>query len=190
MLNVIRCFMPVFLIAAVMVPLSSVHAGDVMAQFDEQGALLLPTGYRTWVYVGGSVTPNEMNNGKAAFPEFHNTYIDPRSFELYKKNGMFPEGTILIKETVSVGSKQSLSGKGYFMGDFTGLYAEVKDAKRFPDEPDNWAFFSFTPSPGELPLKKATAHKTSSCSDCHQAGGEERVFTQYYPVLGACRSQH
>ena len=168
--------------------LPPLQANDVMVRFDEKGALLLPEGYRTWVYVGGSVTPNDMNNGKAAFPEFHNTYIDPRSFDLYKKSGKFPDGTILVKETVSVGSKQSLSGNGYFMGDFTGLYAEVKDSKRFPNEPDNWAFFTFTPSPGDLPLKKAKAHETESCSACHKAGAEERVFTQYYPVLGACRA--
>jgi len=38
------------------------------------GKLDRPTGYREWVYVGTPVTPNDMNNGKAAFPEFHNVY--------------------------------------------------------------------------------------------------------------------
>ena len=38
----------------------------------DQGELTRPTGYREWVYVGTPVTPNELNNGKAAFPEFHN----------------------------------------------------------------------------------------------------------------------
>ena len=182
-------FMLVLLIIVGLFSLPVVHATDIMVQFDEKGALLLPEGYREWVYVGGSVTPNDMNNGKAAFPGFHNTYIDPRSFALYRKTGKFPEGTILIKETVSIKSKESLSGNGYFMDDFSGLYAEVKDSKRFPNEPDSWAFFTFTPSPGEPPLKKAMAHKTESCNTCHQAGAEERVFTQHYPVLGACRAQ-
>ena len=36
------------------------------------GQLERPTGYREWVYVGTPVTPNDMNDGKAAFPEIHN----------------------------------------------------------------------------------------------------------------------
>jgi len=57
-----------------------------------------------------------MNNGKAAFPEFHNVYIDPMSYDHYKKTGIWREGTILMKELVSVGGKAAVSGNGYFMG--------------------------------------------------------------------------
>ena len=47
--------------------------------------LVRPTGYREWVYVGTPVTPNDMNNGKAAFPEHHNVYIDPKSWKQWKR---------------------------------------------------------------------------------------------------------
>ncbi|SFH57377.1 Cytochrome P460 [Nitrosospira sp. Nsp14] len=57
-----------------------------------------------------------MNNGKASFPEFHSVYIDPESWQHWKKTGKFRDGTILIKEMASVGSKTAVSGKGYFMG--------------------------------------------------------------------------
>jgi hypothetical protein len=40
-------------------------------KFDGSGKLLQPKGYREWVFVGSPLTPNDMNNGKAAFPEFH-----------------------------------------------------------------------------------------------------------------------
>jgi len=46
----------------------------------EDGELQRPTGFREWVYIGTPVTPNDMNDGKAAFPEFHNVYIDPDSW--------------------------------------------------------------------------------------------------------------
>ena len=167
--------------------LPTVRAGESTAMFDEEGFLLLPEGYRTWVYVGGSVTPNEMNHGQAAFPEFHNTYMDPRSFQEYRRTGKFPEGTILVKEPVGVGSKKAPSGNGYFMGDFVGVYAEVKDSQRFPDEPGHWAFFSFTAAPGEAPKKKAEPLPTAACNSCHQAGAEEYVFSQYYPILKAAK---
>jgi hypothetical protein len=72
--------------------------------FNDNGELIRPVDYRAWTFVGTPVTPNEMNNGEAPFPEFHNVYIDPQSFEHYKQTGEFREGTVLIKELVSVGS--------------------------------------------------------------------------------------
>jgi hypothetical protein len=47
-----------------------------------------------------------MNNGKANFQEFHTVYIDPESWEHWKKTGKFRDGTILIKEMTSVGNVQ------------------------------------------------------------------------------------
>ena len=55
----------------------------------KDGQLERPTGYREWIYVGTPVTPNELNNGKAAFPEHHNVYIDPDSWAHWKNTGQF-----------------------------------------------------------------------------------------------------
>ncbi len=152
--------------------------------FDEDGSLIRPEGYREWLYIGTPITPNDLNPPEAAFPEFHNVYIHPDNVEYYKENGSFPDGTILVKELVSVGSQQAVSGNGYFMGEFLGLEATIKDAERFPDEPGNWAYFSFGHS---YPLTgTANAFPTASCNACHQAtAAEDFVFTQYYPVLRA-----
>ena len=68
----------------------------------KDGVLQRPVGYREWVYVGTPVTPNDMNDGKAAFPEHHNVYMEPKSWAHWKKTGEFRDGTILIKELVSV----------------------------------------------------------------------------------------
>lgn len=149
--------------------------------------------------MGTPLTPNDMNDGKAPFPEFHAVYIDPDSWEHWKKTGKFREGTILMKELISVGSKTAVSGKGYFMGEFVGLEATIESSKRFPDEPGNWAYFSFTvgestnktadkPVHG-APLKRtAAAFPAASCNACHDASaGDDWVFTQYYPVLRAAK---
>ncbi len=80
----------------------------------KNGELERPTGFREWIYVGTPVTPNDLNDGKAAFPEHHNVYIDPKSWAQWKKTGEFRDGTILMKELVSVGSKAGVSGNGYF----------------------------------------------------------------------------
>ena len=147
-----------------------------VVMFNEKGELLRPTGYRQWVYVGTPLTPNDMNNGSAAFPEFHPVYINRMAFKHYKKTGMFPDGTVLVKELVSVGSKEASSGQGYFMGEFSGLEVTIKDKTRFKDEPGNWAYFSFG---HKYPLKKmATAQATASCNACHEGeAGDDWVFT-------------
>jgi len=148
------------------------------------GQLERPTGYREWVYVGTPVTPNDLNDGKAAFPEHHNVYIDPKSWKHWKKTGEFREGTILMKELVSVGSKAAVSGNGYFQGEFIGLEATIKSKKHFADEPGNWAYFSFSTPEHKTLTESAEAFPTASCNACHAAAAaEDFVFTQYYPVL-------
>jgi len=156
---------------------------------DSNGELVRPLNYRTWIYVGTPLTPNDMNNGKAAFPEFHNVYIDPISYKHYKKTGEWREGTILIKELVSVGGKSAASGSGYFMGNFIGLEATIKSKEHFPNEPGNWAYFSFTnPTEGTLSAT-GKAFKTAQCNSCHNtSAGDDFVFTQHYPVLRAAKN--
>lgn len=163
---------------------SSVMAEDFF-QIDD-GELKRPTGYREWVYVGTPVTPNELNDGKAAFPEFHNVYIDPQSWSHWKETGEFRDGTILMKELVSVGSKSAASGNGYFEGDFIGLEATIKSKTHFPDEPGNWAYFSFSTPDHKSLTPTAKAFDTASCNACHAAAAaDDWVFTQHYPVLRA-----
>lgn len=152
----------------------------------KDGQLERPVGFREWVYVGTPITPNDMNDGKAAFPEFHNVYIDPESWAYWKATGEFRDGTILIKELVSVGSKAAVSGNGYFMGDFVGLEATIKSKEHFPNEPGNWAYYSFSTPDHKSLTKTATAFPTASCNACHNASaGDDFVFTQYYPILRA-----
>lgn len=162
-----------------------------LAQFDAEGNLVRPEGYRAWVLLGVPLTPNDMNDGEAPFPEFHNVYIHPTAWDLYKRSGQFPDGTLIVKELVSVGSKAAASGLGYFMGDFIGLEATVKDSQRFPDEPGGWAYFRFSTPDHTLPyLDKARAFPTASCASCHTANAEQdMVFTQYYPVARAAREE-
>ncbi len=155
-----------------------------LVEYTPDGKLKQPVGYRQWVYIGTPLTPNELNGGEAPFPEFHAVYIDPESYAHYQKTGEFRDGTVIVKDLISVGTKKATSGKGYFMGDFTGLEASIKDSKRFKDEPGNWAYFSFG---HKLPLKKEVAKNAAfACNSCHQTNAaKDFVFSQYYPVLRA-----
>lgn len=168
------------LVGVVGVTAQSVESeAEDFAKFNKDNALKTPKDYRKWVFIGSNVTPNDMNDGAAAFPEFHNVYIDPNSYKDWEKNHEFSDGTIIVKELVSVGTKEAPSGNGYFQGDFGGIAAMVKDTQRYADRPGGWAYFGF-PADSEY----GVIQENSACAACHQQNAEtDQVFTQFYPVL-------
>ena len=167
-------------------------------EFTSDKQLKIPEGkiWREWTYVGSLVTPNVLNNGQAPFPEHHMVYIDPVSWEHYKKTGVFREGTVLAKELTRVrapdganedGSTDEVSGTGYFMGEFSGFEITIKSKELYPDEPGNWAYYTFghQPEPYNQTAKRQPAE---ACNACHEAAAaEDFVFTQFYPVLRAAK---
>ncbi len=169
-----------------------VRAAGSGPAYTSDGKLLQPKGYRNWVFIGSMVTPNGLNNGNAGFPEFHNVYVEQANLAVYRKTGVFPEGTVLVKELTLVrepshpdGSADEASGRGFFEGEFGGMDVTVKDSKRF-SKTGNWGFFNF----GHHPLPYATSSVESSkdeCAGCHIAGASKTDLTwvQFYPVLRA-----
>jgi hypothetical protein len=159
------------------------------ATFNKQGELLLPEGFREWVFIGAPLTPNGLNDGKAGFPEYHHVYVNPDAFAVYQRTGEFPDGTVIAKELVLLqkgefkdGSKRAPSGRGFFAGDFHGMDVMVKDSKRFADT-NAWGFFNFGHHAPPY-LKAAKAAPIESCASCHSANaGKGMVFKTYYPVL-------
>jgi hypothetical protein len=159
-----------------------------LPQYTASGDLMLPTDWRNWVFVGDPFTPNALNDGKANFPEFHNVYIEPGSYAIYKKTGVFPEGTIFVKELQLTqqaefpdGSRTEPSGRGYFPGAFNGADVTVKDSKRFADT-DGWGYFNFHHY--EPKAKTAHVQPKSECAFCHIASAKrDDVWTQFYQIL-------
>ena len=159
-----------------------------LPEYTKSGELKLPKNFHEWVYVGSPLTPNGLNGGKANFPEFHNVYIEPGSYEIYKKTGEFPEGTIFFKELQLVlpgdqpnGSRSEPSGRGYFPGKLNGADVTVKDSKRFADT-GGWGYFNFNHHEPKAPT--ATAKPKAECAFCHIASAKkDDVWTQFYPLL-------
>ena len=167
-------------------------------EFTSDKSLKIPEGkiWREWPFVGTPLTPNALNGGQAPFPEFHIVYIDPVSWEHYKKTGKFREGTVLAKELTRVrapdganedGSTDEVSGTGYFMGEFSGFEITIKSKERYPNEPGNWAYYTFGHQP-EPYNQTAKTQPAKACNACHEAAAaEDFVFTQFYPVLRAAK---
>ena len=160
-----------------------------LPEYTQDGDLILPKNWRTWIFVGSPLTPNGLNDGKAGFPEYHNVYIEPGSYEIYKKTGQFPEGTIMFKELQRVlgpqmfpdGSMQQPSGRGYFPGAMNGADVTVKDTKRFADT-GGWGFFNFNHHEPKAPTAKVKA--LGECAFCHIASAKkDQVWTQFYREL-------
>lgn len=167
---------------------ASVKADDgLIVRLDVQGNLIRPEGWREWIYIGTPLTPNALNPPEAPFPEFHNVYIDPMSWKHYKTTGTFRDETVIAKELVLVGDTAATSGQGFFMGEFAGFEIAYKSTKHFPDEPGNWAYFSFGHKP-EPYDDSAAKQPVAACAACHlAAAADDMVFTQYYPVVRAAK---
>jgi Cytochrome P460 len=165
------------------------HAtGRYLPEYTSDGALVLPKNFHEWVYVGSPLTPNILNNGKANFPEFHNVYIEPGSYEIYRKTGVFPEGTIFVKELQLMlpadradGSRLEPSGRGFFPGPFNGADVTVKDTKRYT-ETNGWGYYNFNHF--EPKAATATVRPLEECAYCHIASAKrDDVWTQFYGLL-------
>lgn len=169
------------LIAICVLAASNCMAREIQFNGDQ---LVKPEGYREWIYLGTALTPHDLNNGKASFPEFHTVYMNPGAWQRWKRTGEFAQGTVIAKELTSVGDHQAVSGKGYFQGEFSVLAIAVKDNKRFAGEPGGWGYFVFDKAAS--PKTTASARPTTACASCHHANAaQDLVFTQYYPVLRA-----
>ena len=157
------------------------------AEFNKDGELIRPAGWREWVFVGSPLTPNSLNGGAASFPEFHSVYIDPESWAHWKKTGTFREGTMFAKELTLVGDTAATSGIGFFNGDLQGFEIAHKDTEKYSAETDGWAYYSFGHKP-EPYASSASAMPVANCAACHTASAaDDMVFTQYYPILVAAK---
>ena len=158
-------------------------------RFNDAGELELPQGFRKWVFIGAPLTPNALNGGAAAFPEFHNVYVEPAVFEFYLGTGTWPEGTVLVKElqlampaTFDDGSREEASGRGYFPGPANGLDVSVKDSIRFSDT-NNWGFFNFGHHAPPY-ARTASAASIATCAGCHiSSAHDDMVFSGFYSQL-------
>ena len=170
-------------------------------EFDSDGKMKLPTGFRAWVFLGAPLTPEGLNDGKyncdqpggctkSNFPEYHHVYVEKKNLDAWMQTGSFPEGTVLIKELTRVldpkfpdGSRKEPSGRGYFNGEYNGIDVTVKDSKRFA-ETNNWGFFTFGHHP--LPYAdKAAESSAAECAGCHIANVADTDMTwiRFYPLL-------
>jgi hypothetical protein len=149
------------------------------AVFERGNTLLRPAGYRDWILVTPSSMPHPSGIDSATSAKHtptHKVYINPVAYQEYEKTGRFPEGTVMIWESVSDGPDMAPHPHNE-----SALLASVKDNTRFDG---GWGFFNFTAVDGTVTTRAQRVPESSRCGTCHrQAAERDHVFTQLYPVL-------
>jgi Cytochrome P460 len=146
-------------------------------QFDANGRLLRPEGYRHWFFLSSGFGMSYSQ--KADGPQmFTNVFVTPSSYEYYVSNGKWPDKTMFVLEEYNSTSQGSINKHGSYQTEFAGLDVEVKDEGRFPDK---WAYFALK---GEDKSAKAITPGQNACWKCHdQNAAVEHSFVQFYPEL-------
>lgn len=68
-------------------------------------------------------------------------------------------------------------GKGIFENNFFGVTLMVKDAKRFPDAPGNWAYFAYGPAKDDKSYPQtAKVLPYEQCAGCHVANAKDTDY--------------
>jgi cytochrome P460 len=173
------------------------------AVFEEDGSLRLPAGYRQWEHVGTRIKPDGrsvLDGSQITTPQVMDTYIAPAAFNFFKKNGIWPDGTQIVKEIslIKTGKDCDKStfvcstafGSGIFQAGYIGMGMMVKDSKRFPSAPGNWGYFAFR-SNGSMYQATATVRPQQQCASCHMrlASNTDYVFSSTHIGLLPGNSQ-
>ncbi len=158
-------------------------AATPSTSYDPAGKLVLPAGYRSWVYLTSGIDMSYRKDAPTRTTSvFDNVFVDPPSYARFLETGHWPEGTTLVLEQRSGADHGSIVHKGAFQnGDVIGLEVHVKDAARFPAStyPDGWGFYSFD----DRQPTSAFGPK-ADCYDCHHDHGAlDSTFAQFYPTI-------
>lgn len=141
----------------------------------------IPEEYRSWEHVGTRLSvggTNILDNSKIDGGMFLNIYADPVSFQIFKRSGEWPDGTVLVKEFSDILKGQDCDkatlacntpyGHGVFQQNFAGMGMMIKDKKLFAKTPGNWGYYNF----GHKTRSEVTTGQLmpeSRCSACHVA---------------------
>jgi len=151
-------------------------------QFTANGRLLLPSGYRQWIYLSSGLGMEYSPAGKPG-SEFTNVFVKPSAWRQFVQTGRWPDGTVFVLEIRDSATRGSINRGGHYQSGLRSLAASVKDAKRFPEK---WAYFSFARG-----ARSAPPNPRAACFTCHNThGAVDNTFVQFYPTLKPVAQKH
>lgn len=156
------------------------QSGLDVANYDEQGRLLLPTDLVSWVHVG-STLGNDYRD--APFDPAHPAVIgvvqmEPTAWRHFNEHGSYADGSMFLLSFHAAESRSQPQLQGFVQGALQAREIHVIDKQRFED---GRAFFMY--QPGEQG-PSAALPAGNDCVTCHEAeGAYDGTFIQFYPPL-------
>ena len=158
-----------------LVPAPPVLAQSDAPQFTADGRLLLPRGYRQWIYLSSGLGMEYSPTGKPG-SEFTNVFVKPSAYRRFLRTGRWPDRTMFVLEIRDSATQGPINRGGHYQAGLRSLAASVKDEKRFPEK---WAYFSFAKG-----ARSSRANPRAACFTCHNIhGAVDNTFVQFYPTL-------
>ena len=184
-----HCLVPILAIAAsavfLMLAADAPTSTSSRPRYTPEGLLEVPTGFRSWVFVGADLSPVYKGEGPATSDSFHNVYINPESYKAFLETGQFPDPTMLVMEVFKAVEQPpgGIVEHGKFEKQRVAFEVAVKDSEH-PHEGVPWSYYSFPLDEKSKPFKPAEANAKKTCYDCHlQHASKDNVWVQFYPAL-------
>jgi hypothetical protein len=158
----------------------SQHGGTTAAVVDDKGNLRVPADYRTAYQMLGSwaVAKDDGSGSK----EMHVVYASPGTIAAYRKDGHFPDGTVLVKEVFKT-TTDNRNRKQCRHPRWPVRHGERQRRPIFRKQAlgDGWGWSWFDAT---NPQKTTSTDYTSDCQSCHVlARQSDWIYTHGYPVL-------
>jgi len=150
---------------------------------DEQGNLRVPEDYRAaYQFLGAWAIAADQGKGSQ---QLHVVYASPGTIPAYRKDGHFPDGSVLVKEVFETATGPMTTGTVSSAQTLKGWFVMVRDSKN--THPGNklwgdgwgWSWFDAV-----NPTKTTSTDYKVNCLPCHMpAQATEWIYINGYPSL-------
>lgn len=159
------------------------NASKAGAVVDAAGNLQVPDAYRTnYQFLGSWAVAADQGPGSK---ELHTVYASPGTIDAYRKDGRFPDGTVLVKEVFQAATGTKTTGTVSHADQLKGWFVMVKgDSGRYPGNAlwgDGWGWSWFDAG---NPTKTTSTNYQTACLSCHiPARASDWIYVDGYPPL-------
>ena len=162
---------------------------------DTNGNLHVPNAYRTtYEFLGTWAVAADQGQGSQ---ELHVVYASPGTITAYRRDGHFPDGTVLVKEVHFAATGQMTTGTVSHADNLRGWFVMMKDSSgRYPGNNtwgDGWGWSWFDAASPSTPSLKlpfpgggvaTSTDYRENCKACHQpAQATDWIYADGYPPL-------
>ena len=153
------------------------------AVVDASGNLRVPEDYRAvYQFLGSWAVAADQGQGSK---EIHVVYASPDTIAAYRKDGRFPDGSVLVKEVFETTTAAMTTGTVSHAQKLKGWFVMVKDSKnshpgnRLWGEGWGWSWFD-----AANPVKTTSKDFRADCLGCHiPAKATDWIYVSGYPGL-------